>query len=1059
MWIVRYALAKPYSVAALALLVILAGFLGYSRLPVDVLPNVNIPAVKVIWTYGGLNSREMASKVTSFSEVAIMNNVDNVREIKSQTLNGVAIIQVQFQPGVDIANAMAQITSVSQTILRRLPPGTTPPLIAQYNQSSTPILQLVISSDTLTDAQLADFARLNLRGMIQTINGIRMTLPYGGASRQVMLDLKPDALYAYGVTATDVNRALVSQNLTLPSGSIREGQKDIPIAMNASPEPITMFESIPVKTVGGRMILLRDVADIRDGAALQSNIARVNGNNAVIVSLIKLGNASTVDIINQVLERLPQIRKAAPEGITIAPIFDQSVFVNTALHHIQNEIVIVGSLVAFIVLLFLGSWRATLIVLTSIPLSLLSAIFMLKLTGNTLNLMSLGGLALAIGILVDNALVEIENIKTNLSKGLSPRIAALTSAQQVAFPELVSTISICIVFSPIFLLTGVSGYIFQPLAIVVIASLVMSYILSRTVVPVLAVMLLPKDTHGNKHGLLHKLHLHVESLLDRGQRLLNGTVGATIGKPVVPIIVLLVLLAGVLSFNTLGRDFFPKIDAGLMRFYVRTEAGTRIEETAKTFAAIQHEMRSIIPERDLEFIVENIGTPDPINLGWVDSFAVGSYDGEILIQLKKGHAPTSYYEQAIRQMLLKKFTTISIFAQPADTTNQTLAGTTPTALDIQFTGRDVPGNMQLARTLMQRLKSIDGAVDIGLQQVVGLPEYFVSIDRERAAYLGVNAQEALSNILGALGSGGTVNANFWSDPSSGFSYAVQAQTPVQKMDNVETLLNLRIPSTVTSDEVPLSSFATVTPRLVPASIGRTNLQPTINVLLNTENTDLGSIYSKVVTILDNLKPQLKPGNNIRIMGQADAMQSAYHDLLIGFMMAVFFIYIIMLFNFASWVMPLVALGGAPVAVSGASFALLATGTPLSVPALMGFIMVIGVSTANSVLVTSFARDLWLSGMSAERAARKAAAARLRPVLMTALTMILGVVPMALALGEGAEQNAPLARAVIGGLLLGTMASLVFIPWLFAFVMGKVKKPASQPHKIIINKGIYDEKVA
>lgn len=1061
MWIVRYALAKPYSIAAMALLIILAGFMGYSRLPVDVLPNVNIPAVKIIWTYNGLNSREMAAKVTSFSEVSIMNNVDNVREIKSQTLNGVAVIQVQFQPGVDIANAMAQITSVSQTVLRRLPPGMTPPLIVQYNQSSTPILQLVISSDTLTEAQLADFARLNLRGMIQTINGIRMTLPYGGASRQVMLDLDLESLYAYGVTATDVNRALANQNLTLPSGSIREAQKDIPIAINASPESIAMFESIPVKTVGGSMILLRDIANIRDGAALQTNIARVNGNNAVIVSLIKLGNASTVDIINQVLEKLPQIRKAAPAGMTISPIFDQSVFVNTALHHIQNEIFIVGSLVALIVLLFLGSWRATLIVLTSIPLSLLSAIFMLKLTGNTLNLMSLGGLALAIGILVDNALVEIENIKTNLSKGLPPRVAAITSAQQVAFPELVSTISVCIVFSPIFLLSGVSGYIFKPLAIVVIASLVMSYILSRTVVPVLAVMLLPKDTQtlAMPRGFFYTVHHKVEALLDWGQRSINGAVGQFIGKPFVPLIVVFVLIGGFAAFNTLGRDFFPKIDAGLMRFYVRTEAGTRIEDTAQTFAAIQHEIRTIIPEQELEFIVENIGTPDPINLGWVDSFAVGSYDGEILIQLAKHHAPTPYYEQEIRRMLLEKFPKISVFAQPADTTNQTLAGTTPTALDVQFTGRDVLGNMQLARNLIERLKSVKGAVDVGLQQVVGLPEYFVSIDRERAAYLGVNAQEALSNILGALGAGGTVSANFWSDPSSGFSYAVQAQTPVQKMDSAETLMNLRIPSTSPSGDVPLSSFATITPRLVPASIGRTNLQPTINVLLNTENTDLGSVYRQVDSILAELRPQLKPGNNIRIMGQADAMQSAYRDLLIGFFIALFFIYIIMLFNFASWVMPLVALGGAPVAISGASFALLATNTPLSVPALMGFIMVIGVSTANSVLVTSFARDLWLSGMSAKKAARKAAAARLRPVLMTAITMILGVVPMALALGEGAEQNAPLARAVIGGLMLGTMASLVFIPWLFAFVMGKVKRAIPQKHAIIIEKGDYNEKMA
>lgn len=1041
LWLVRYALRKSYSVAAMALLIFAAGLISYLRLPVDVLPAVNIPAVKVIWTYQGLNANEMASKITTFSEVAIMNNVDNVREIRSQTMSGTAVVHIEFQPSVDIANAMTQITSVSQTIMRRMPAGITPPLITQYNQSSTPILQLVMSSNTLTDAQLSDFARLQLRGMIQSINGIRLTLPYGGGVRQIMIDLKPDALHALGLSAAEVTQALAQQNLTLPSGSIREGLQELQISVNASPESISSFEEMPVKSIDGRMVYLRDVADIRDGTALQTNIARVNGDNAVMVSLIKLGDASTVDIINQVMDRLPSIRAAAPPGIDIQPIFDQSVFVNTAVHHIQTEILIVGSLVAIMVLLFIGSWRATLIVLTSIPLSLLTALFALNITGHTLNLMSLGGLALAIGILVDNALVEIENIKRNLAQGLSARQATVTSASQVAFPELVSTLSTCVVFSPIFLLTGVAGYIFKPLAIVVIASLLASYVLSRTVVPALAVILLPNDEKQSSTGIVMRVHGFVMRRLAWAQRrLAKLLVRLQHQLFVVPLAMFLILATGFMAFSDIGRDFFPKTDAGLMRFYVRAEPGLRIEQTAERFADIQVAIRQLIPEDELDFIVENIGMPDSINRGWVDSFTIGSYDGEIQIQLAPGHQPTADYEAAIRQMLRQEFPDITLFAQPADTTNQTLSGTTPTAIDVRFSGRDHQGNLTLAERLIEQMQDFPGAADVGLQQVFELPEYFISIDRSRAAQLGLTPQMALDTVLSALGSAGTVASSFWADPASGFSYAVQVQAPVQEMNNIDALLNLAVAHTDSGQEISLGSIANISPRLVPASVGRATLQPTINVLINTENSDLGSVYDEVKRAIAPLRSELKPGNNIRIMGQADAMQNAYRDLMFGFLLAVFFIYIVMLFNFASWTLPLVALSAAPVAISGAMMGLWITNTTLSVPALMGFIMVIGVSTANSVLVTTFARDRWLQGVSASAAARKAAITRFRPVLMTALTMIIGLMPMALALGEGGEQNAPLARTVIGGLILGTCASLVIVPWIFSKLMTHISRP-------------------
>lgn len=1048
MWLVRYALTRPYSVAALSLLIFAAGLISYLKLPVDVLPSVNIPSIKVVWTYNGLNTNEMASKITTFSEVAIMNNVDNLKEIRSQTLNGVSVIHIDFHPEVDIANAMAQVTGVSQTIRRRMPEGTSPPLVAEYNQSSTPIIQLVMSSDTLTDGQLADFARLQLRGMVQSINGIRMTLPYGGATRQIMVDLDPEALFAQGLTANDVTQAINEQNLTLPSGSIREAQNELQITVNASPQAVADFEDLPIRSRYGELILLRDVANVRDGTALQTNIARVNGENAVMVSLIKLGGASTVEIINELTERLPSIQAAAPEGITISPIFDQSVFVSTALHHIEMEIIIVGSLVALMVLLFLGSSRATLIVLTSIPLSLLTAVFVLNLTGNTLNLMSLGGLALAIGILVDNALVEIENIKRHLADGMEPSRAILTSASEVAFPEFVSTLSTCIVFSPIFLLTGVAGFIFQPMAIVVIACLAASYLLSRTVVPTLAKLLLSNEktlTKQSKNPLVH-VHLALEQRLHNGQQHLQNTISRLQRHILVaPLIGIVIVTAAGFALQEIGRDFFPKTDAGLMRFYMRVDTGSRIEQTAEKFAQIQQEIRKIIPEDELDFVFENIGMPDSINRAWIESFTIGTYDGELQIQLAKGHQPSSQYESAIRQMLKEKFPEVTLFSQAADTTNQTLSGSTPTALDVRFTGRNLPASIAKAEALIEKMQDVDGAVDIGFQQVFALPEYYVNLDRKRAAELGVTTQAAINSLLGALGSAGTVAPSFWSDPVFGFSYEVQTRTPLHKLSSTDDLMNLQVQTDDPDITVPLASIASITPRNVAGSIGRTMLKPTVNVLINTENTDLGSVYQATQQIVNELKQEMVPGNDIEIMGQASAMDEAYRDLLFGFLLAVFFIYIIMLFNFASWIMPLVALSGAPIAISGAIIGLMLTGTTISVPALMGFIMVIGVSTANSVLVTTFARDQWVAGKSAFEAAREAASTRLRPVLMTALTMIIGLLPMALALGEGGEQNAPLARTVIGGLMLGTFASLFLVPWTFSMIMQFIKRP--QPVKL------------
>ena len=1046
MWLVRYALRRPYSIAAMALLILISGIISYLRLPVDVLPNVDIPSVKIVWNYKGLNATEMAAKISSWSEIAIINNVDNVQEVTSQTLSGVAVIRIAFQPDVDIPKSLAQITSISQTIMKRMPPGMTPPNILQYNQSRTPIMQLVLSSSTLPDSKLADFSRMQLRSMVQSIPGVLLTLPYGAANRQIMVDLKPDAAHAHGVTSAEITAALDRQNRTLPSGTLREHEKDLQITLNTSPESIEAFGMMPVRTLDGRTVLLRDVADVRDGVPIKTNVARLNGENSVIVSLIRIGNASTIDIIRQVHDRLPEIRRAAPEGMSITPIFDQSVFVSSAMHHIESEILIVASLVALIVMFFLGSWRATLIVLSSIPLSLLAALFALRMSGHTLNLISLGGLALAIGILVDNALVEIENITRNINLGLPPREAALTSASQVAFPELISTLSTCLVFSPIFLLTGVAGFIFRPMAIVVIASLATSYLLSRTIVPVLAMLLMkPAAMEKAATGRLARIHHHIECMLDKTQNVVGNILTFIQRTWILAVIGMIIIIAGgAITLMTLGRDFFPKTDAGLMRFYIRTTPGTRIENTAETYASIQREIRDLIPENEIDYIVENIGVPEAPNLGWVDSYAVGSYDGELQIQLARNHSPSAAYEKAIRSMLREKYPDIVMFAQPADTTNLTLAGPTPTALDIRFVGRDTAGNRVLAAELVEKMRKVPGAVDVGIQQVFNQPEYHIAIDRARAARLGIDMNQAQSVILSALGTAGSVAENFWVDPQSGFSYTVQVQAPVQRMNAIDVLTNLSVPAAhAEGDTVPLATIASVTPRLITASVGRVTLMPMLNVLVNTEDMDIGSVYREADNAIKELKSRLKPGNSIRILGQADSMMKAYGDLFFGFALALFFIYIIMLFNFASWILPLIALAGAPIALSGATLALLVTGTTLSVPALMGFIMVMGVSTANSVLVTTFARDQWLAGMDAVEAARSAATTRLRPVLMTAITMIVGVIPMALAAGQGGEQNAPLARAVIGGLLLGTCASLILVPTLFGVIMRHIKRPSTE----------------
>jgi multidrug efflux pump subunit AcrB len=1054
MWIVQYALNRRYTIGVLAILILLFGTLSARRMPTDILPEVGIPSINLVWTYNGLSAADMAAKITTFSEAAILNTVDDLKEVRSETINGASIIRIDFQPNVSLDRALGQITAVSQTILRRMPPGTSPPLVVRNNVSSTPVLQLVLSSDSLTEAQLYDYARLQLRSQIQTIPGIRMTLPYGGAARQVMVDLNPSALQTYGLTPSDITGALERGSPTLPSGSIREGARELQISLDASPASVQEFLDLPVATRNGVVLYVRDVASVRDGGALQTNVARMDGSSAVSVALIKLGGASAVEIVRAVRERLPEIEASAPPGMRIAPIFDQSVFVDNAIASIQHEAVLVGLLVALVVLVFIGSWRSSLIVLSAIPLALLASVAMLDLLGYTFNVMTLGGLALAIGILVDNAVVDVENTNRNIALGKDVRTAILDSAREVVFPEFVSTVSICIVLTPILLMTGLSAWVFTPLALAVIFAMIASFLLSRTLIPVLCYLLLPADIRSRENprwapeklllGINHKVEHTLDALRDRHHALLVrlGHHGG-----VLAIAALLVIAVGVGAGALLGREYFPQVDAGQLRLQVRMPSGTRLEQTTQRLTEIQREIRRIIPAGELQTVYEQIGVPDAINLSLVDSAVVGSFEAELMLQLRSPHAPTRDYLAQIRQRMAERFPDVKVFERPPDATSRTLAGSAAAAFEVRLIGRDVPGNLALAREVESRLRQEPGAVDVALRQILDLPEYRVHIDRTRAAQLGLDAQQASRAVLSVLGTSGTVTPVYWTDTVNAIAYTVQVQAPPASLPDAETLLNMPLRIGGEGQAVLLRNIATVTPRNVPASIARTTLAPTVSVLANVQGTDLGSVYSRLTRITADVQARMKPGNRIEITGQAGEMQSAYGELAGGLLMSAVLVFLVLVINFQSWIQPLVAMSGLPVAIAGAAIGLFVTGTPLSVPALMGLMMVIGVSTANSVLVTSFARGLIADGHDPELAAYESAAVRLRPVLMTASAMVLGIIPMAIGLGDGGEQNAPLGRAVIGGLLFGTPATLALVPSILA-VLGRRQKRRAEAARAI-----------
>jgi multidrug efflux pump subunit AcrB len=1039
MWIVRLALRRPYTFVVMGLAILLLGGFAIVTTPTDIFPEIEIPVVSVIWNYEGLTTEDMASRITTFSEYTISSAVSDVRSIESHTYPGVGVIKIYFQPNVNVEAALAQVTAVSQTILRRMPPGAVPPFILQYNASSVPIIQLALSSKTLSEAQLYDYGIYRIRQQIAPIQGITLPLPYGGKPRQIMVDLDPQALLAKSISAADVSNAVNLQNLTLPSGSVKLGPREYRVSLNSSPDAVAALNELPVKVVNGATVYLRDVAHVRDGFAVQTNIVRQDGRRSVLLTVIKKGGASTLTIVKQLKNLLPAIRAAAPPGLEVRELFDQSLFVRAAIAGVLTEGAIAACLTGLMILLFLGSWRSTLVVITSIPLSILTSLAILSAIGQTLNVMTLGGLALAVGILVDDATVEIENIHRNLGMGKRLVQAILDGAQQIATPAFVSTLSICIVFVPVVFLTGPAKYLFTPLALAVVFAMLASYLLSRTIVPTLVRYLLAGETHSpaaSAHaapGFFARIHDGFQRMFERLRAAYVGVLENALARrrPVFGVFAV-VLMTGAALLPFVGRDFFPEVDTGQFRLHVRAPAGTRIEETEQVFADVEAAIRRVIPKDEIELVIDNIGQPQPINLAFTDSVTIGPSDGEILVALNpERHRPTAHWMKTLRETLPREFPGVTFFFQPADMVSQILNFGLPAPIDVQITGFDQAATHAIALEVAARMARIPGAVDVHLHQVVNAPSLLVNVDRSRAAELGLTQRDVANNVLVTLSSSAVVAPNYWSDPRSGINYVVAVQTPQSRVDSVNTLMNTAVTSGPSGAPRLLSSLATLERREVPAVLSHSNVQPVFDVYANVQDRDLGSVSAAVQRIAGELRPKLPPGHTITVRGQVESMNSAFVRLGLGLIFAVVLVYLLMVVNFQSWLDPFIIITALPAGFCGIVWILFVTHTTFSVPALMGAIMSVGVATANSILVVTFANDQMLEGHDSRSAALAAGATRLRPVLMTALAMIIGMLPMSLGLGEGGEQNAPLGRAVIGGLLVATFATLFLVPLVYS----------------------------
>jgi CzcA family heavy metal efflux pump len=1047
MWIVRLALRRPYTVATLCLVIAVLGGLALSRLKTDVLPAIDIPVVVVVWAYPGLIPDEMEKRVITLTERAFSTTVSDIEKLESQSINGIGIVKVYFHPGTNIGPAIAQISAVCNTILRLMPPGITPPTILQFNASNVPVAQLTLSGEGgASEQQLFDYGLNFLRLRLFTIPGLATPAPYGGRQRQIMVDVDPTRLAAQGLSPQDVVDAVTRNNVILPAGSARIGQREWDVELNSSPLQIAEFNQVPIRTVGGRVVLMRDVANVHDGYAVQNNVVRVDGRRATYLVILKKADASTLTVVDTVREMLPQLQKSAPNGIELKLEFDQSEFVRAAVNEVLREGLLAAALVSLMILFFLGSWRSTLIVSSSIPVAIMTSIVGLFLCGQTLNLMTLGGLALAIGMLVDDATVEVENIHRNraMNKGLTRAI--LDGAHQIAVPALAATLTICIVFFPVVLLTGASKFLFTPLALAVVFAMLASYLLSRTLVPVLARMLLEKDTlHEKGDSLAHRFNewrdRHFDRLRDAYSRALQTALEH--GKLVFVAMALVVACAGFLAVGV-GLDFFPSVDTGMMLLHFRAPIGTRIESTELLLDQVEREIRNTVPVEELASITDNIGVPISYNLAFVQSDNAAGNDAEIRVQLKKGHRPTPHYQDLLRERLPPRFPGSNFYFLPADLVSQVLNFGLPAALDVEVLARNKPLEQTLTvQQVYSAVRSVPGAVDVRVAQQMDHPALRVNVNRQQAISLGISERDVANSMLTSLSSSTLTAPSFWVDPKTGVNYNVVVQTPLPRIATVNDLYATPITpqgaNQASTNSPFLGSMAQIETLQDKATISHDTVQPVVEVQANVAHRDLGSTAADVQKAIDKIK--LPDGVTVRIRGQAESMNEAFTNMGVGMLLALVLVYLLLVVLFQSWLDPLIIAVAVPGALIGVLAMLALTGTTLNVESMMGAIMAIGIATSNSILLVTFANDRRIEApeITPVQAMIDAGRTRLRPVMMTALAMILGMLPMALGLGEGGEQNAPLGRAVIGGLLVATFVTLFFVPVTYSALRKKMPR--------------------
>ena len=1059
MGIVRFALRYPYTFYVLAALIVFLGISAITVMPEDIFPEINIPVVSVIWQYTGLSTPEMEQRVSTYSQFSISTNVDGIKNMEAQTLNGISVQKIYFQPDVNLDLAIAQIVSATNSIRALMPTGIQPPTIVAFNASSVPVLQLSLSSDRLNEQQLYDYGIYNLRQQLAPVHGVTFPTPDGGKYRQIMVDIDSTKLEAKGLTPADVVNAVNAQNLTLPSGLAKIGDTQYTVRTNAMPTTIADLNNIPIKYVNGQTVFLRDIGQAHDGWAVQQNVVRENGRRSVLLSVIKNGGASTLAVVDGVRKVLAVARQAAPPGLSINELFDQSKLVTASIASVVREGAIAAGLTGLMIMLFLGSWRSTLIVLISIPLSILTSIVVLYFIGETLNTMTLGGMALAVGILVDDSTVTIENTHRLRGEGMSLAAATLYGSAGIAVPTLVSTLAISCVFTSVVFLEGPAKFLFTPLGLAVVFAMLASYTLSRTLTPVIIGLLLKGEHHDATPGSgnwFSRFHQGFERAFERFRR---GYVGALTlllkRRWIVPVVAALMLALGGVMLNFVGRDFFPAIDGGQIKLHVRAPPATRIEATERVFQEVEDKIHDVVPERDLDLIVDDIGIPQrTYNLAFTDGSTINANDGVILVSLKDGHAPTADYVRRLRKALLAAFPSATFYFQAADMTTQILNFGLPAQIDARVVGRDRATNVRVAHELRRRVAAIPGIADAHLQQELDAPAFMANIDRSRALELGLNAQAIANDLNISLSSSEQVSPNFWTDPTNGIPYYIAVQTPEHQESSLGELRNTPVSTTIASagppipgllsnvamlqsEAVPnipglLSNVATLRRDVTPTNLNQTNIQPVYDIYAAVQGRDLGSVSDDISKIVAELQKELKPGNTIQVLGQIQSMNDSFRDLTIGLLFAAVFVYMLMVVNYQNFGDPFVVILALPATLCGIVTMLFITGTTLNVPSLMGAIMAVGVASANSILLVTFAREQQLAGRTAFRAAIDAGHTRIRPVLMTAAAMIVGMIPMAIG-GAGEEQNAALARAVIGGLLFATPTTLLIVPYLFAML--------------------------